>query len=122
MSNEKPIEEVAERVAVKSDKKLRKALSFQDLFFLSMGGIIGSGWLLGVAAGASVAGPASVLSWIIGGIIVLFIALVFAEISAAIPKSGSIVRYPHLAYGGYAGYILSWAYLLSAVTVPTIEA
>jgi len=122
LSNEKPIEEVAEKVAVKSDKKLRKALSLQDLFFLSMGGIIGSGWLLGVAGGASIAGPGAILSWIIGGIIVLFIALVFAEISGAMPKSGAIVRYPHLAYGGYAGYILSWAYLLSAVTVPTIEA
>ncbi len=122
MSNEKPIEEVAEKVAVKSDKKLRKALSFQDLFFLSMGGIIGSGWLLGVAAGASLAGPGAILSWVVGGIIVLFIALVFAEIAGAIPKSGSIVRYSHLANGGYAGYILGWAYLLSAVTVPTIEA
>ncbi|MEM3238478.1 MAG: APC family permease, partial [Thermoplasmata archaeon] len=61
--------EVAEKIAVQSDKKLRKALSFQDLFFLSMGGIIGSGWLLGVAAGASLAGPGAILSWIIGGVI-----------------------------------------------------
>ncbi len=114
--------EVAEKVAAQSDKKLRKALTLQDLFFLSMGGIIGSGWLLGVAGGASIAGPAAIVSWIVGGIIVLFIALVFAEISGAIPKSGSIVRYPHLAYGPYTGYILSWAYLLSAVTVPTVEA
>ncbi len=50
-----------------SDKKLRKELSFIQLLFLSLGGIIGSGWLFGVLFGASVAGPASVLSWIIGG-------------------------------------------------------
>lgn len=49
-----------------SDKKLRKELSFIQLLFLSLGGIIGSGWLFGVLFGASVAGPASVLSWIIG--------------------------------------------------------
>ncbi|MGC8705378.1 MAG: amino acid permease, partial [Athalassotoga sp.] len=109
----------AESIARESDKKLKKALSLQDLFFLSMGGIIGSGWLLGVAGAAGTAGPASILSWIIGGIIVLFIALTFAEISGAIPKSGAIVRYPHLAYGGYTGYIIGWAYMLSAVTVPT---
>ncbi|MEM0130190.1 MAG: hypothetical protein QXW75_01855 [Thermoplasmatales archaeon] len=70
--------EVAEKVAVKSDQKLRKALTFQDLFFLSMGGIIGSGWLLGVAGGATLAGPSAVISWIVGGVIVLFIALTFA--------------------------------------------
>ncbi|MEM0136699.1 MAG: APC family permease, partial [Thermoplasmatales archaeon] len=114
--------EVAEKVAEKSDKKLRKALSLQDLFFLSMGGIIGSGWLLGVAGGADIAGPASIISWIVGGIIVLFIALTFAEIGAAIPKSGAIVRYPSLSQGPFTGYIMSWAYLLSAVSVPTVEA
>ncbi|MGC8562568.1 MAG: APC family permease [Thermoplasmata archaeon] len=114
--------EVAEKVAVHSDRKLRKALSFQDLFFLSMGGIIGSGWLLGVAGGADLAGPASVVSWIVGGIIVLFIALTFAEVGSMIPKSGAIVRYPTLSQGPFTGYIMSWAYLLSAVSVPTVEA
>lgn len=105
-----------------SDKKLRKELSFIQLLFLSLGGIIGSGWLFGVLFGASVAGPASVLSWIIGGIMVMFIALVYAEVSSAIPKSGAIVRYPHYTHGGYTGFILGWAYLLSAITVPSIEA
>lgn len=112
----------AEFIAKESDKKLKRDLSLQDLFFLSMGGIIGSGWLLGVAGAASVSGPASILSWIIGGFIVLFIALTFAEISGAIPRTGAIVRYPHLAYGSYTGYIIGWAYMLSAVTVPTVEA
>ncbi len=111
-----------ESSALESDKKLKKILTFQDLFFLSMGGIIGSGWLLGVAAGAAAAGPASILSWIIGGVIVLFIALTLAEVAGAIPKSGAIVRYPHLTYGSYTGFILGWAYLLGAVTTPTIEA
>ncbi len=52
----------AEAIAKESDRKLKKSLSLQDLFFLSMGGIIGSGWLLGVAGAAGVAGPASILS------------------------------------------------------------
>ncbi len=112
----------SESIARESDKQLRKSLTLQDLFFLSLGGIIGSGWLLGGIAAAGVAGPASIFSWIIGGVIVLFIALTFAEITSALPKSGSIVRYPHYAYGGYVGYIMGWAYLLGAMTVPAVEA
>lgn len=104
------------------DQKLKKGLSFIQLLFLSLGGIIGSGWLFGVLYGAEIAGPAALLSWIIGGIMVLFIALVYAEVSGMIPKSGGIVRYPHYTHGSYTGYILGWAYLLSAVTVPSIEA
>jgi amino acid transporter len=105
-----------------SDKHLRKSLSFLDLLFLSMGGIIGSGWLLSALAAGSIAGPAVILSWVIGGILILFVALNYAEVAGMLPRSGAIVRYPHLTHGSYTGYILGWSYLLTAVTVPTIEA
>ncbi len=107
---------------VGEDKKLKKELSFVQLLFLSLGGIIGSGWLFGVNAGAATAGPAVTLSWLIGGVMVIFIALTYSELAAMIPRSGAIVRYPHMTHGSYTGYILGWAYLLSAVTVPSIEA
>lgn len=97
-------------------------MSFQHLFFLSMGAIIGSGWLFGVLAANAIAGPAVVFSWAIGGIMVLFIALTYAEVSGMLPRSGAIARYPHLTHGGFTGFLLSWAYFLSAVTVPAIEA
>ncbi len=107
---------------VQEDKKLKKDLTFIQLLFLSLGGIIGSGWLFGVNAAAATAGPIVFLSWIIGGIMVIFIALTYAEVSSMIPRSGAIVRYPHITHGSYTGYILGWSYLLSAITVPAIEA
>jgi amino acid transporter len=105
-----------------TDRRLRRSMSFQHLFFLSMGAIIGSGWLFGVLAADSIAGPAVVFSWAIGGIMVLFIALTYAEVSGMLPRTGAIARYPHLTHGGFIGFLLSWAYFLSAVTVPAIEA
>lgn len=105
-----------------SDRKLRKSLNTWDLLFLSLGGIIGSGWLFAAFAAAGLAGPASILSWIIGGVIVLIISLNYAELGAMIPRSGSIVRYGQFSHGNLAGYFLAWAYFLSAVSVPAIEA
>lgn len=105
-----------------SDKKLKRELSTIDLLYLSLGGIIGSGWLFAAAAAATLAGPASVYSWIIGGVIVLFIALVYAELGGMVPRSGAIVRYGQYSHGSFAGYMLGWAYFLSAVSVPAIEA
>ncbi len=105
-----------------ADRRLDRRMSVWQLFFLSMGGIIGSGWLFAVLSADATAGPAAVVSWIIGGILVLFVALNYAEISGMMPRSGAIVRYPHLTHGGYTGFILGWAYLLSAVSVPAIEA
>ncbi|MGH7697715.1 MAG: APC family permease, partial [Candidatus Dormibacteria bacterium] len=104
------------------DRKLDRRMSVWNLFFLSMGGIIGSGWLFASLAAAAVAGPAAIVSWIIGGCLVLLVALNYAEISGMMPRSGAIVRYPHLTHGGYTGFILGWTYLLSAVSVPAIEA
>lgn len=104
-----------------SDRHLKKTLTFQDLFFLSMGGIIGSGWLLAVLGAGGTAGPAVILSWIIGGILVMFVALTYSEIAGMLPRSGAIVRYPHMTHGSFAGFLLGWSYMLTAVTVPTIE-
>ena len=104
------------------DRQLSRRMSVWQLFFLSMGGIIGSGWLFAALAAAATAGPAAIVSWIIGGVLVLLVAMNYAEIAGMLPRSGAIVRYPHLTHGGYTGFILGWTYLLSAVSVPAIEA
>jgi amino acid transporter len=72
---------------------------------LSLGGIIGSGWLFAAAGALSLAGPAAILAWLIAGILVLFIALVYAELGGMIPRSGAIVRYGGYSHGSFAGYV-----------------
>ena len=58
---------------ISDDKKLKKVLTSWDLYFLSLGAIIGSGWLFAESASAGTTGPAAIISWIIGGAIVLVI-------------------------------------------------
>ncbi len=87
-----------------------------------MGGIIGSGWLFASLDAASTAGPSAILSWLIAGFLIIFVGLAYSEIASAIPKTGGIVRYPHYTHGSYTGYILGFLYLLSAITLPAIEA
>jgi amino acid transporter len=105
-----------------SDRKLKRDLSRSQLLLLSLGAIIGSGWLFASLTADELAGPASIVSWVVGGILVLFIALSYAEVSTMLPRSGAVVRYPHLSHGGFTGFILAWAYLLASASVPAIEA
>ncbi|MGH3191226.1 MAG: APC family permease [Streptosporangiaceae bacterium] len=105
-----------------ADRSLKKTMGFQHLLFLSVTAIIGSGWLLAALAAAAVAGPAAIISWVIGGIFVIFISLTYAEVAGMLPRSGGIVRYPHLTHGAYTGWLIGWTYWLSAITVPAIEA
>jgi hypothetical protein len=49
----------ARRERESSDRRLRRDLSLQQLFFISFGSIIGSGWLFATLAASAVAGPAA---------------------------------------------------------------
>ncbi|MFP3264581.1 MAG: amino acid permease [Acidilobus sp.] len=79
--------------AESTDRQLRRSLSLIDVTALVFGALVGSGWLFASYYTAMAVGPAAFISWIIAGVLMLFVALAFAELSAAIPKSGSIVRY-----------------------------
>ncbi|MGH3321636.1 MAG: APC family permease [Streptosporangiaceae bacterium] len=105
-----------------ADRHLRRSMSLTQLLFLGVSAQIGSGWLFAVLAAAGIAGPAAAVSWIVACILIGLIALAFAEISGMLPRSGAIVRYPYLTHGAFSGWIIGWAYWLSAVSIPPIEA
>ncbi len=74
----------------------------------SLGGIIGSGWLFGCLYAAQMAGPGAILSWLIGGVSMIFLALTFAELFAMFPISGAVGLFPVLTHGKVVGFILTW--------------
>ena len=102
--------------------KFHKVLGLRDLYFLCLGGSIGSAWLFGSLYGAATAGPASIISWLIGGLISLFVAATWAEIGGILPSTGAVVKVPHYTHGYFTGFYFGWAYYLSAVIVPPVEA
>ena len=89
--------------------------------FVSLGSIIGSGWLLGALNAAQVAGPASVLSWILAAALLALLALTYAELGAAYPVAGGAARYPYYSHGPIAGFAAGWASWLQAVFIAPIE-
>ncbi len=102
--------------------KLRKSLSSLDIFLISFSGMVGSGWLLGVLAGPSYAGPAAILTWVIAGFFFIILALVFSELGAMFPYSGSLVRFNEYSHGPASNFKLGWAYLIGALATPPVEA
>ncbi|MDA8262694.1 MAG: APC family permease [Actinomycetota bacterium] len=107
---------------VGSQVGLKKEMSRLDLTMAGLGAIIGSGWLFGVLYAANDAGPAAIVSWLIGGVAVALIGLVYAELSGMIPEAGGIARYPHFTHGSLTGFMMGWAAFIAYATVPAIEA
>ncbi len=101
--------------------KFRKVLSLRDLYFICLGSEIGSAWLFGSVYGASIAGPAAVVSWLIGGIFILFIAVTWAELGGMLPAAGAVVKIPQYTHGYFSGFYFGWAYYIAAVIVPPVE-
>jgi amino acid transporter len=100
---------------------MRRDVGVIGLLFASVGSIIGSGWLFGALTAAQLAGPAAILSWVIGAVMILLIALVYAELGTMFPLSGGVVRFPHIAFGSFASYTTGWILWVAVSTTAPIE-
>ena len=89
---------------------------------LALNSLIGSGWLFGSGSAAKIAGPAAILSWILGAVIIIAIALTYVELGAMFPESGGMSRYAQYSHGPLLGFIAAWANWISLVTLVPMEA
>lgn len=99
----------------------KRSISIVGLLFTSLSCMVGSGWLFGAYYTASLAGPASIVSWVIGGLLIACIALVFAELSTMLPLSGGIARYSQYSHGTLTSFIVGWLAWLSCISVAPTE-
>ncbi|MES9775124.1 APC family permease, partial [Priestia megaterium] len=86
---------------------LQRRMGTFSLTMVGLGSIIGSGWLFGAWRAAQIAGPAAIISWIIGMIVILFIGLSYSELGSMFPEAGGMV---------------TWANWIAIVSVIPVEA
>src|ERR1700735_336813 len=98
----------AQEASLDSDG-MERNVGFLGLLWASEGSIIGSGWLFGALTAASIAGPSAIIAWVAASFIVILLALVHAELGGLFPVSGGTSRFPHYAFGGFAGMTFGWA-------------
>jgi amino acid transporter len=104
-----------------ADVGLRREVGLIGAIWASETSIIGSGWLFASMGALVVAGPAAIYGWLIGGFVVIVLALVHAELGGMYPVAGGTARFPHLAYGSVAGISFGFFSWLQAVTVAPVE-
>jgi amino acid transporter len=97
-------------------------MGFIGAVWASESSIIGSGWLFGALYAAQAAGPAAIIAWVIGGVAVVVLGLIHAELGAMYPVSGGTARFPHFAFGTVAGVSFGFFSWIQAITVAPIEA
>jgi len=101
-----PIQTQARKAGLKRD------IGFWTLVALGVGSIIGSGMFAMPAVMGSVAGPALVLAVVLTGIVTTLLAVSYAELGSAFPKTGGPYSVPRLALGDVGGFVMGWGYFL----------
>jgi APA family basic amino acid/polyamine antiporter len=79
--------------------EFKKVLGSWDIFWLSIGAMVGVAVLTFPSVTFIQAGPASIISWILAGVFSIFMALIYIEMVTAFPKSGALVTFPYEAFG-----------------------
>jgi len=95
---------------------LRRELRLFDVTNLVVGAIIGADIYVVAAMGSSLIGPASLLAWIVAGLLAIVIALCFAYSTTLTPSLGGPYAYVKEAAGNLPGFMAGWALLLAEWT------
>jgi len=100
--------------ATASQTQLKRGLGLWMATALVIGNMIGSGVFLLPASLAATAGPISIVAWVLTGIGAMLLALVFARMGRAYPKTGGPYVYARKAFGDFVGFWTAWSYWLNA--------
>jgi amino acid transporter len=102
-------------------RRLSRQVSLTGLTMVSLGSVIGSGWLFGAQNAAGLAGPAVLITWVLAAIVCIILALTYAELGAAHPVAGGTARYTFLSHGPLGGFFAGWVSWLQAVALAPVE-
>ena len=105
---------------------LRKAITLRHAVALYVSSVLGSGVLVLPGLAARLAGPASLVAWLVLSLASYPFAFTFASLSARRPESGGVYAFAREAFGAHAAAVTGWLfglwYIAGAPAVTLIAA
>ncbi len=100
--------------AAASPVKLKRSMGLWMATALVIGNMVGSGIFTLPAVLAGEAGPASIVALVFTGVGAMLLALVFANLGRAHPRTGGPYYFARRAFGDFVGFQTAWAYWIAA--------
>ena len=101
--------------------KMKRGLKNRHLQMIALGGAIGTGLFYGSTSTIALAGPAVMLAYLLGGIVIFFIMRMLGEMAVDEPVSGSFSHYATKYWGKFPGFLSGWNYWFNYVLVSMAE-
>jgi APA family basic amino acid/polyamine antiporter len=94
----------------------RRALTFYDVTNITVGAIVGADIYIAAAITAGLLGPASLLAWVVAGVLATLMALTLAECARLVPEVGGPFAYTSRAFGPLPGFMAGWSMWIAELT------
>lgn len=102
-------------------EELRKTLKNRHIQLIALGGAIGTGLFYGSSDSISLAGPAILLAYLIGGLAIFLIVRALSEMSVEDPRAGAFSYYATRYWSKRAGFVSGWNYWFNYILVSMVE-
>ena len=111
-------------MSTQADKtRFLRVLGRRDILALAFGAMIGWSWVVLTGAWIGSAGTmGAITAFVIGGVAILLISLIYAELASALPFAGGEHVYSERALGSGASFVCTWGIILGYASVVTFEA
>jgi len=104
-------------------EELSKVVTTTQYFTMAFGTIVGVGWVIYLGFWLSPAGPVgAVLGFALGTLMMMLIALTYAETASVFPVSGGEMAYTYEMYGLRVSFLTGWLLALAYISVVAWEA
>ena len=98
---------MAERPTIQGE--LARDLNLFHIVMMGLGMMIGAGVFVGIGLSLRSVGPGGLLlTFALNGLIAVFTAMSFAELSSAIPRAGGAYNFARIAFGRGASFLAGW--------------
>lgn len=104
-----------------SDRR-EAGLSAWHLTMMALGTVIGGSFFLGSAIAIRAAGPAILISFVLGGFLVYIILSALSEMTVTHPATGSFRTHAEQMYGPAVGFVTGWVYWTGLTLAMSSEA
>jgi len=101
---------------------LKRDLGLTEAISVVIGRIIGSGIFITPALIMAMVGSTSLfaLVWVLGGLVTIFGAVIYAELAAMMPRSGGPYEYLKTAYSPFWAFLRGWAMFFVSETASIV--
>lgn len=99
-----------DRAVMDLERGLSRQLTSRQLSMIALGGAIGTGLFLGSSLAVRLAGPAVIVTYVIGAVIALLMMGALSEMAVAHPTAGSVGVYAELYISRWAGFVVRYTY------------